>query len=88
MTVTATGKGRTCAISCWSAAAIWLAEYLLALEHNPCYGFHVDGYLAPYANPDLDVRYLGGYDKMEVTLDEPGIDGGGGGPGWPPRCTC
>ena len=50
------------------------AEYLLALEHNPYYGFHVDGYLAPYANPDLDVRYLGGYDKMEVTLDEPGID--------------
>ena len=34
----------------------------------------MDGYLAPYANPDLDVRYLGGYDKMEVTLDEPGID--------------
>ena len=50
------------------------AKYLLALEHNPYYGFHVDGYLAPYANPDLDVRYLGGYDKMEVTLDEPGID--------------
>lgn len=50
------------------------AEYLMALEHNPYYGFHVDGYLAPYANPDLDVRYLGGYDKMEVTLDEPGID--------------
>ena len=50
------------------------AEYLLALEHNPYYGFHVDGYLAPYANPDLDVRYLGGYDKMEVTMDEPGID--------------
>ena len=46
------------------------AEYLLALEHNPYYGFHVDGYLAPYANPDLDVRYLGGYDKMEVTLDD------------------
>ena len=34
----------------------------------------MDGYLAPYANPDPDVRYLGGYDKMEVTLDEPGID--------------
>lgn len=50
------------------------AKYLLELEHNPYYGFHVDGYLAPYANPDLDVRYLGGYDKMEVTLDEPGID--------------
>ena len=50
------------------------AKYLLALEHNPYYGFHVDGYLAPYANPDMDVRYLGGYDKMEVTLDEPGID--------------
>ena len=50
------------------------AKYLMALEHNPYYGFHVDGYLAPYANPDLDVRYLGGYDKMEVTLDEPGID--------------
>ena len=50
------------------------AEYLLALEHTPYYGFHVDGYLAPYATPDLDVRYLGGYDNMEVTLDEPGID--------------
>ena len=53
---------------------VMLLQYLLALEHNPYYGFHVDGYLAPYANPDLDVRYLGGYDKMEVTLDEPGID--------------
>ena len=50
------------------------AQYLLALEHNPYYSFRVDGYLAARANPGLDARYLGGYDKLEVTLDDPTID--------------
>ena len=50
------------------------AQYLLALEHNPYYSFRVDGYLAARANPGLNARYLGGYDKLEVTLDDPTID--------------
>ena len=50
------------------------AQYLQSLEHNPYYGYQVDGYLAPYANPDLKAKYRGGYDKLEITLSEPGID--------------
>ncbi|MEE0800837.1 MAG: undecaprenyl-phosphate glucose phosphotransferase [Gemmiger sp.] len=49
-------------------------QYLLALEHNPYYSFRVDGYLAPCPNPAFKVRYLGGYDKMEIALQDPGLD--------------
>lgn len=50
------------------------AKYLLALEHNPYYGFAVDGYLARYPNPAFSVRYLGGYDRMEIALSDPCVD--------------
>lgn len=50
------------------------AQYLLALEHNPYYGFRVDGYLARTQNPALPVRYLGGYLAMDECLDGTAID--------------
>ena len=50
------------------------AQYLLALEHNPYYGFRVDGYIALRPTPGFTPRYLGGYDKLDLALSEPGID--------------
>lgn len=66
-------KGRTCAISCWSAAAIWLPS---TCWHSNITRIMASMWMATWRlmPADLDVRYLGGYDKMEVTLDEPGID--------------
>lgn len=63
------------------------AKYLLALEHNPYYGFHVDGYLAPYANPDLDVRYLADMTKWKSRWMNPALTRWWW-PWMPPRCTC
>ena len=50
------------------------ALYLRALEHNPYYGFVVDGYLSPMEEPGLGVRYYGGYDKLDACLEDPNID--------------
>ena len=47
------------------------ALYLRALEHNPYYGFVVDGYLAGVEEPGLGVRYMGSYDALSArpTID-------------------
>ena len=45
------------------------ALYLRALEHNPYYGFVVDGYLAGIEEPGLGVRYMGSYDALSARLD-------------------
>ena len=50
------------------------AKYLLALEHNPYYGFVVDGYLAGAENPGLACRYLGGYSRMDACLEDDAIE--------------
>lgn len=50
------------------------ALYLRALEHNPYYGFVVDGYLAPIEEPGFGVNYLGGYEKLDESLENPDID--------------
>ena len=50
------------------------ALYLRALEHNPYYGFVVDGYLAKVEEPGLGVKFLGGYDSLTARLDEMAVD--------------
>ena len=50
------------------------ALYLRALEHNPYYGFVVDGYLAPMEEPGLGVPYLGDYARLDTCLESPAID--------------
>ena len=50
------------------------ALYLRALEHNPYYGFVVDGYLAKVEEPGLGVKFLGGYDNLAAKLDEIAVD--------------
>mgnify|MGYP004707565833 FL=1 len=50
------------------------ALYLRALEHNPYYGFVVDGYLATVEEPGLGVRFFGGYRNLSATLDELNVD--------------
>ena len=50
------------------------ALYLRALEHNPYYGFVVDGYLAGTEEPGLGVRYMGSYDALSARLDEVAVD--------------
>lgn len=50
------------------------ALYLRALEHNPYYGFVVDGYLSPMEEPGFGVRYLGGYEKLDECLEDPTVD--------------
>ena len=50
------------------------ALYLRALEHNPYYGFVVDGYLAGIEEPGLGVRYMGSYDALSARLDEVAVD--------------
>ena len=50
------------------------AQYLLALEHNPYYGFAVDGYLADQPNPDFSCPCLGGYEALDLCLDDPVIE--------------
>ena len=50
------------------------ALYLRALEHNPYYGFVVDGYLAGVEEPGLGVRYMGSYDALSARLDEIAVD--------------
>ena len=50
------------------------ALYLRALEHNPYYGFVVDGYLARVEEPGLGVKFLGGYDSLAARLDEMAVD--------------
>ena len=52
------------------------ALYLRALEHNPYYGFVVDGYLAPMEEPGLGVPYLGDYARLDTCLESPAIDEG------------
>ena len=44
------------------------ALYLRALEHNPYYGFAVDGYLAPMEEPGFGVTYFGSYEKLDECL--------------------
>lgn len=50
------------------------ALYLRALEHNPYYGFVVDGYLAKVEEPGLGVKFLGWYDNLAAKLDEIAVD--------------
>ena len=50
------------------------ALYLRALEHNPYYGFVVDGYLAPIEEPGFGVPYFGSYEKLDECLENPLID--------------
>ncbi len=50
------------------------AQYLRALEQNPYYGYHVDGYLANSPNPALKATYLGPYKNLEEALCTPGLD--------------
>ena len=50
------------------------ALYLRALEHNPYYGFVVDGYLAKVEEPGLGVQFMGGYDALSAKLDEMNVD--------------
>lgn len=50
------------------------AQYLRALEQNPYYGYHVDGYLANSPNPALKATYLGPYKNLEDALCTPGLD--------------
>lgn len=50
------------------------AQYLRALEQNPYYGYHVDGYLANSLNPALKATYLGPYKNLEEALCTPGLD--------------
>lgn len=50
------------------------AQYLRALEQNPYYGYHVDGYLANSPNPALKAMYLGPYKNLEEALCTPGLD--------------
>ena len=50
------------------------ALYLRALEHNPYYGFVVDGYLASVEEPGFGVPYLGGYDKLDEALGSTALD--------------
>lgn len=45
------------------------ALYLRALEHNPYYGFSVEGYLAEIPEPGLGVPHLGGIDKLKTCLE-------------------
>ena len=50
------------------------AQYLRALDHNPYYGFVVDGYLAAVEEPGLGVPYLGGYENLDTCLDDPALN--------------
>lgn len=50
------------------------AQYLLALEHNPYYGYYVDGYLANTSNESLKARYLGSYRQLDKVLASPDIE--------------
>lgn len=50
------------------------AQYLLALEHNPYYGYRVDGCISDAPDPGLAAPCLGGYAEMERVLSAPGID--------------
>lgn len=50
------------------------AQYLLALEHNPYYGYYVDGYLANTHNESLKARYLGSYHQLDKVLASPDIE--------------
>ena len=50
------------------------AQYLLALEQNPYYGYRVDGCIADSPDQGLAAPCLGGYDAMERVLADPGID--------------
>ena len=50
------------------------ALYLRALEHNPYYGFVVDGYLAPIEEPGFGMPYFGSYEKLDECLENPLID--------------
>ena len=49
-------------------------SYLTALAQNPYYGFHVDGYIAGAANPALAAKWLGGFEKLDAAVEEPGLD--------------
>lgn len=50
------------------------AQYLRALEHNPYYGFVVDGYLASVEEPGFGVACLGGYDRLDAVLENTAYD--------------
>lgn len=50
------------------------AQYLRALEHNPYYGFRVDGYLCDRQEPAFPVEYLGKYNQLAACMQRGGID--------------
>ena len=50
------------------------ARYLRALEHNPYYGFQVDGYLCDRQETAFPVPWLGGYKQLDTCMEQGGYD--------------
>ena len=50
------------------------AQYLRALEHNPYYGFQVDGYLCDRQETAFPVPWLGGYKQLDACMEQGGYD--------------
>ena len=50
------------------------ARYLRALEHNPYYGFQVDGYLCDRQETAFPVPWLGGYKQLDACMEQGGYD--------------
>ena len=50
------------------------AQYLRALEHNPYYGFQVDGYLCDRQETAFPVPWLGGYKQLDACMEQGGSD--------------
>ena len=50
------------------------AQYLRALEHNPYYGFKVDGYLCDRPEPAFPIPCLGRYADLRRQLETGGYD--------------
>ena len=49
-------------------------QYLRALEHNPYYGFQVDGYLCDRQDAAFPVPWLGGYKQLDACMEQGGYD--------------
>ena len=49
-------------------------QYLRALEHNPYYGFQVDGYLCDRQETAFPVPWLGGYKQLDACMEQGGYD--------------
>ena len=49
-------------------------QYLRALDHNPYYGFQVDGYLCDRQDAAFPVPWLGGYKQLDACMEQGGYD--------------